>query len=75
MLTGASLTQMADGYLAGTDARTPLRLAGARPTWPASRPIRIDVGSDEVLLDDATALADRRSRPPAATPPSSCGPR
>lgn len=58
MLTGASLSQMADGYLAGTDPRTPLAspLFGDLMRLP---PVRLDVGSDEVLLDDSTVLAER----------------
>lgn len=58
MLTDDALRQMADGYLAGTDARTPL----ASPLFADLAdlpPMRIDVGSDEVLLDDSTSLAER----------------
>jgi acetyl esterase/lipase len=56
MLTAASLTQMSDAYLAGTDPRTPL----ASPLFADHAdlpPTRIDVGSAEVLLDDSTVLA------------------
>lgn len=58
MLTKDALDQMADGYLAGTDPRTPFAspLFGDLGTLP---PTRIDVGSDEILLDDSTALAAR----------------
>jgi len=58
VLTAEALTQMADGYLAGTDARTTL----ASPLFAdlgGLPPMRIDVGSDEVLLDDSTTLAER----------------
>jgi acetyl esterase/lipase len=57
MLTAASLTQAAEAYLAGADARTPY----ASPVFADLSdlpPIRIDVGSDEVLFDDSQALAD-----------------
>jgi acetyl esterase/lipase len=56
MLSAASLTQMADAYLAGTDPRTSL----ASPLFAdhdGLPPVRIDVGSAEVLLDDSTQLA------------------
>lgn len=58
MVTKAVLDPMADAYLAGTDARTPL----ASPLFAdlaGLPPIRIDVGSDETLLDDSTAFADQ----------------
>jgi monoterpene epsilon-lactone hydrolase len=57
MVTKAGLDQMAAAYLAGTDVRMPLaspkfaNLGGLPPT-------RIDVGSDETLLDDATGFAE-----------------
>jgi acetyl esterase/lipase len=57
MLTAAVLTQSADAYLSGTDARTPY----ASPVFgdlSGLPPIRIDVGSDEVLFDDSKTLAD-----------------
>lgn len=58
MVSAAGLTQMAEGYLAGTDARTPYAspLFGDLAGLP---PMRIDVGTDEVLLDDSTSLAER----------------
>jgi epsilon-lactone hydrolase len=49
---------MARDYLGGTDPRTPL----ASPLFADLRglpPLLIHVGSEEVLLDDATRLADR----------------
>jgi epsilon-lactone hydrolase len=52
------VSRMASAYLGGADARTPLAsplhadLAGLPPLF-------IQVGSDEVLLDDATELAER----------------
>lgn len=58
MLSAASLTEMADAYLAGADPRSPLaspffaELDGLPPT-------RIDVGDSEVLLDDSAVLAER----------------
>lgn len=58
MVTKAVLDPMAEAYLAGTDARTEL----ASPLFadPSGLPpIRIDVGSDETLLDDSTVFADQ----------------
>jgi acetyl esterase/lipase len=58
MLTAASLTQMAEAYLDGTDPRTEL----ASPLLAEHRglpPTRIDVGDAEVLLDDSVVLAAR----------------
>ncbi len=49
---------MAQEYLGGTDPRTPL----ASPLFADLRglpPLLIQVGSEEVLLDDATRLAER----------------
>ncbi|HWJ63128.1 MAG TPA: alpha/beta hydrolase [Acidimicrobiales bacterium] len=57
MLTAATLTQSAEAYLAGTDART----AYASPVFAdlaGLPPVRVDVGSDEVLFDDSQALVD-----------------
>ncbi|MCU1369918.1 MAG: Alpha/beta hydrolase fold-3 domain protein [Ilumatobacteraceae bacterium] len=57
MLTDRSLTQAAEAYLAGTDARTPY----ASPVFGdlgGLPPIRVDVGSDEVLFDDSRNLVD-----------------
>jgi len=57
MLTAAALTQSAEAYLAGTDPRTPY----ASPVFGdlgGLPPVRVDVGSDEVLFDDSQALVD-----------------
>ncbi len=57
MLTDATLTQAAEAYLAGTDARTPY----ASPVFgdlSGLAPMRVDVGSDEVLFDDSKALVE-----------------
>jgi phosphinothricin tripeptide acetyl hydrolase len=53
-----SISAMAAAYLAGTDPRSPL----ASPLFADLRglpPLLIQVGSEEVLLDDATGLAER----------------
>jgi phosphinothricin tripeptide acetyl hydrolase len=53
-----SITVMAKDYLGAADPRTPL----ASPVFADLRglpPILIQVGSEEVLLDDATRLAER----------------
>jgi acetyl esterase/lipase len=58
MVTDAGLRMMADAYLAGSDARDPL----ASPLYASHAglpPLLIQVGSAEILLDDATRLADR----------------
>ena len=59
MVTKEDLDGLADAYLAGTDPRTEL----ASPLFAADLsglpPLRIEVGADEVLLDDATRLAER----------------
>lgn len=58
MLSAASLTEMADAYLAGADPRSPL----ASPFFADHTglpPTRIDVGDSEVLLDDSAVLAER----------------
>ena len=58
MVTEPGLRAMADVYLAGTDARNPL----ASPHYAkldGLPPILIQVGSAEILLDDATRLAQR----------------
>ena len=57
MLTAAALDQAAEAYLAGTDPRTPY----ASPVFgdlSGLPPIRVDVGSDEVLFDDSRTLVD-----------------
>jgi acetyl esterase/lipase len=59
MVSKEDLDGLADAYLAGTDPRTELAsplLAGDLSGLP---PLRIEVGADEVLLDDATRLAER----------------
>ncbi len=58
MVSGASLTDMADHYLQGHDPADPL----ASPLFGDLRglpPLRIDVGDAEVLLDDSVVLAER----------------
>jgi len=55
LLTRASLREMAEAYLAGQPDRAPL----ASPALADLRelpPLLIQVGSEEVLLDDAVAL-------------------
>lgn len=57
MLTAATLTQSAEAYLAGTDVQTPY----ASPVFgdlAGLPPVRVDVGSDEVLFDDSRSLVD-----------------
>jgi acetyl esterase/lipase len=54
----ALIHEMANAYLRGRDPRTPL----ASPLFGDLRglpPLLIQVGTDEVLVDDATTLADR----------------
>lgn len=60
LLTRNSLKEMADAYLAGADARAPYAspLFGNLSSLP---PLLIQVGSDEVLLDDSINF-DRRAR-------------
>jgi acetyl esterase/lipase len=58
MVTEGPLREMAALYLAGKDPRTPL----ASPLFANLRglpPLLVQVGSDELLLDDATRLASR----------------
>ena len=58
MVRGADLSLMADAYLAGRDAKSPL----ASPLYAdlaGLPPLLIQVGSAEVLLDDAVRVADR----------------
>jgi monoterpene epsilon-lactone hydrolase len=59
MVTRAGLDEMAECYLGETDPRTEL----ASPLFAADLgglpPMRVEVGAHEVLLDDATGLADR----------------
>jgi acetyl esterase/lipase len=58
VLTAADLQRAAALYLAGADAQTPLAspLHGELFGLP---PLLIQVGSDEILLDDAARLADK----------------
>jgi monoterpene epsilon-lactone hydrolase len=59
LVTSAGLDLMAESYLDGEDARTEL----ASPLFAADLsglpPVLIEVGEQEILLDDATGLADR----------------
>jgi monoterpene epsilon-lactone hydrolase len=58
MVALPGITVMAQNYLGSTDPRTPL----ASPLYADLRglpPLLIQVGSEEVLLDDATRLAER----------------
>jgi acetyl esterase/lipase len=58
IVTRAGVAQMAQAYLGATPPRTPL----ASPLFADLRglpPLLIQVGTDEVLLDDAVQLADR----------------
>jgi epsilon-lactone hydrolase len=58
VLSSAHLAQAAQLYLAGEDPRTPL----ASPLFADLRglpPLLVHAGGDEVLLDDATGLAER----------------
>ncbi|HEY7546900.1 MAG TPA: alpha/beta hydrolase [Blastocatellia bacterium] len=60
MVTRDQLSMMASAYLGGADARTPM----ASPLFADLRglsPLLIQVGSDEVLLDDSLILAERAS--------------
>lgn len=58
MVSKAGLDEMAAAYLRDTDPRTALAspLFGDLAGLP---PVRIEVGENEVLLDDATGLAER----------------
>jgi monoterpene epsilon-lactone hydrolase len=61
MLSRTALADMAHAYLNGADARNPLAspVFGDFSRFP---PLLIHVGADEVLLDDASALAVAASR-------------
>jgi acetyl esterase/lipase len=61
MLSGTALADMAHAYLDGADPRNPLAspVFGDFSGFP---PLLIHVGADEVLLDDASALATEASR-------------
>ena len=61
MVTKAGLLELARLYLAGKDARTPL----AAPLYAdlsGLPPLYIQVGTAEVLLDDATRIAERAKK-------------
>ena len=58
LLTRAVLQAMAAEYLAGADPRQPLA-SPALADLTRLPPLLIQVGSEEVLLSDAIALADR----------------
>lgn len=58
IFTREALRSLADGYLQGQDARHPEASPLFAP-FGGFPPIRIDVGEDEVLLDDSLRLADR----------------
>lgn len=58
MVSATTLQLMADAYLGGADPEDP----GASPLFAdlaGLPPMRIDVGTDEVLHDDSTRLAER----------------
>ena len=58
MVRAADLALLADAYLAGRDARTPL----ATPLYAnlaGLPPLLLQVGSAEVQLDDAVRIAER----------------
>jgi epsilon-lactone hydrolase len=61
MLSATALAHMAHAYLNGADPRNPLAspVFGDFSGFP---PLLIHVGADEVLLDDASALATEASR-------------
>ncbi|MBS0525454.1 MAG: alpha/beta hydrolase [Proteobacteria bacterium] len=58
MVQKAGLTWMADMYLAGKDARTPLA-APLHADLEGLPPVLVQVGTAETLLDDATRIAER----------------
>jgi acetyl esterase/lipase len=59
MVSKKNLDALADAYLAGTDPRTELASPLLAADLSGLPPLRIEVGADEVLLDDATRLAER----------------
>jgi epsilon-lactone hydrolase len=59
MVTKAGLDAYADAYLAGTAATSPLASPLYVEDLSGLPPVLIEVGGREVLLDDATRLADR----------------
>jgi acetyl esterase/lipase len=58
MVQKAGLTWMAEMYLAGKDARTPLA-APLHADLAGLPPVLVQVGTAETLLDDATRIAER----------------
>ena len=58
MVQKPGLSWMADMYLAGKDARTPLA-APLHADLDGLPPILVQVGTAETLLDDATRIAER----------------
>jgi phosphinothricin tripeptide acetyl hydrolase len=61
IVVGQSVARMATAYLGAADRRTPL----ASPLFAdlaGLPPLLIHVGSEEVLLDDSIALADRATK-------------
>ncbi|HWD52771.1 MAG TPA: alpha/beta hydrolase [Acidimicrobiales bacterium] len=59
MVSKEDLDGLAHAYLAGTDPRTELASPLLAADLSGLPPLRIEVGADEVLLDDATRLAER----------------
>ncbi|HEX3840124.1 MAG TPA: alpha/beta hydrolase [Acidimicrobiales bacterium] len=59
MLSKEALDVLAAAYLAGTDARTELASPLFAENLSGLPPLLIEVGAHEVLLDDATRLAER----------------
>jgi epsilon-lactone hydrolase len=59
MVTSVGLDQMAGFYLGGVDARSELASPLFATDLRGLPPVLIEVGEYEVLLDDATRLADR----------------
>lgn len=59
-VTKSGLDEMAEAYLAGIDPRTPLvsPVCAPRSDLTGFPPTCIEVGGDEVLLDDASTMAD-----------------
>jgi len=57
LLTKDGLDEMAEAYLAGTDPRDPRASPLFAPSLKGLPPLCIEVGDQELLLDDATGLA------------------
>jgi phosphinothricin tripeptide acetyl hydrolase len=58
MVDAEGLGRMRAAYLAGADPRDPLA-SPVHGDWTGAPPLLIQVGTNEVLLDDARALAER----------------